>query len=79
MGPERNLPESIRKRLNQRCGTIIPAYCDRELYHPAVIESTLKRLSASSVAFWLKTEAVDVWNSENAMTVQNIQGSWNIF
>lgn len=56
----------------------LPAYWAKELYHPALIASTLNLFSANSVAFELKTLAVLVWNIEKARIAQNIHGNWNI-
>jgi hypothetical protein len=47
-----------------------PKYCEAAEYQPAVTASTLKRCSASSVAFCEKMTAVEVWKTEKAMTPQ---------
>lgn len=56
-----------------------PAYCKVAEYQPAVMESVLNLFSASSVAFWVKTTAVLVWNMEKAMTAQKTHGSYRTF
>ena len=55
-----------------------PKYCDAAEYQPAVTLSTLKRCSASSVAFCEKTIAVEVWKMVKQMIPQYAHGSWVI-